>query len=206
MSYGILARRPDLHTDWPWFFRFSGKPPYTRPEEYNFILEECKKMKFRTIVLDAASGWMANWHIFAHNFAHHCVVPILAMDLNPEHLWNFRPHPLITRMLGDMCGMPFADQSFDTVFCLSSLEHIPTSYQNRALAELCRVSLDRVILTFDGLNLERVAEDLKLHGFYAGERIDQEGEPLTNKSGDLVHYVIAERVYESIVAETRLDV
>lgn len=204
MSYGILTRKPELRTSWPWHFNFEGDPPLTRPEEYNFILEECGKMNFRTIALDAAAGWVAAWHIFAHNFAHHYKIPILAMDLNPEHLWNFRPYPTVTRMLGDMCGMPFADYSFDTVFCLSVLEHLPYTYQNRALSELCRVSLGRVILTFDGLDPEIVASRMKDHGFFAGERIDQEGEPLTNENGDLIHYVLAEKFYDGVGAETRL--
>lgn len=57
-------------------------------------------------------------------------------------------HPNLTVLRGDILTLPFADESFDTVTCISTLEHIGLgSYQDprgqdadqRALAEIHRV-------------------------------------------------------------------
>lgn len=194
MNHGILAQRPELYTSWPWqlWFDTDNIPP-TRAEEYNFVLEESTHFKQRSIALDAASGWVPPWHIFAENFVHHYQIPLMAMDLNPEHLWNFPDHPLIVRMLGDLCGMPFGDQSFDIVFCLSVLEHLPVTYRSRAIEELCRVSRHNIVVTFDDLNLESMAKAFTHYGFDCGKRFDQPGAPLMTEDDKPVCYLIGER-------------
>ncbi len=40
---------------------------------------------------------------------------------------------------GDLCHLPFADQTFSLVFCISVLEHLPREKQPLALQELRRV-------------------------------------------------------------------
>ena len=194
MSYGTLAQRPELRTSWPWphYFDESNIPlPPTRPEEYNFALSQPPS---GGISLDAASGWVPDWHIFARNFALHHKQPLIAMDLNPEHLWLHEPHPLIVRTLGDICGMPFAEAIFDTVYCLSALEHLPGMYLSRAVEEVSRVARCQLVLTFDGLDLGKMVTTLTSYGFDCGIHTDEDGEALISNSGRLVNYVTATRV------------
>ena len=194
MSYGTLAVNPDLHTNWPWKYDFRGEVPPTRPEEYNFMLEQTKNFGARHTALDAACGWVPPWHIFGHNLAHHYEIPVIAMDLNPEHLWLFYPHPRIIRMTGDVCGMPFANNSFDIVYCLSVLEHLPPSYRSRAAIELARVCSHHLAITADNINIDGFAETLTHYGFNCGEREDQEGEPVLTETGKEVYYIIGDKV------------
>jgi len=194
MAYGTLAINKALHKDWPWHVPFGGVPPPTRPEEYDFVLRESEHFKQRENALDAACGWRTDWHIFGQNFVYHYQIPMIAMDLNPEHLYKFDKTPNIVRMLGDICGMPFADYSFDVVFCFSTIEHLPSTYCSRALYELSRVCNNTLILTFDGANFEDILPILEVYGFDAGDRINQPGETLVTEKCEPVSYIIAERV------------
>ena len=47
---------------------------------------------------------------------------------------------------GDACGLPFADDSFDTVAALHVMEHLEPSSASRALQEMCRVARRRAIV------------------------------------------------------------
>jgi ubiquinone/menaquinone biosynthesis C-methylase UbiE len=183
-----------LHLDWPWPKGFDGTPPPTRPEEYDFVLREAEHFKKRVNALDAASGWRPDWHIFAENLVRTYQIPTIAMDLNPEHLWRFDYCPNLIRMLGDICGMPFADESFDIVFCISTLEHLPTTAASRAFYELTRVCRHHLVLTFDGDQLDAATTMLENYGFTAGKRQDQEGPLLVTEKGKPVCYVIANRL------------
>jgi hypothetical protein len=189
MSYGLLAARPELHTNWPHKVAFTGKPPKTRPEEYDFVLNNLGPSQF---VLDAACGWHPHWHILPELMADNAYF-VLAMDGNAEMLYNFPPQPQVVRMMGDICGMPFANQQFPTVICISVLEHLPPSYQYRAFNELIRVTQDRLIITADASNPETMAQFVEARGFDAGEEINQEGDPLQNKENTPVAYLVATR-------------
>jgi hypothetical protein len=46
----------------------------------------------------------------------------------------------------DACHLPFRDAAFSTVACVDVLEHLPVALRPRLLAELARVSADRVLV------------------------------------------------------------
>lgn len=198
MSYGFLAKRPYLHENWPFAVTFDGVPPPTRPEEYFFVLDNLGTGRF---VLDAACGWRPDWHILpelmvdnTHPGTQAELAPlrfVVAMDANPEVMYNFPPHPQIARMMGDLCGMPFADNQFATVVCISVIEHLPPTYQYRAMVELCRVARERVVITADISNPEILAEFVKERGFDVGSLNNQEGDILLNEKGVPVSYMVA---------------
>jgi SAM-dependent methyltransferase len=74
----------------------------------------------------------------------------------------------------DMTRMPYADGSFDRVFCVSVLEHLTPPDQLRALIELARVLADDglIVLTVDHptVDLDRLRRDLDVVGLrFAGD-------------------------------------
>lgn len=50
---------------------------------------------------------------------------------------------------GALPRLPFRDDSFNVVTCVSVLEHLDRRTLRHCYAELCRIARDRVILTFD---------------------------------------------------------
>ena len=53
---------------------------------------------------------------------------------------NFLSHPQINFQAGDILQIPVEADSFDTVFCLAMLHHLPSAdYRRQALAEMKRV-------------------------------------------------------------------
>jgi len=50
-------------------------------------------------------------------------------------------------LVGSVCDLPFADNSFDVVGCFEVLEHLPDDLPQRALAEFARVARHAVILS-----------------------------------------------------------
>ena len=69
---------------------------------------------------------------------------VAGVDLNPESVeFTRRRIPDGEFSVADVADLPFADDSFDLVFCLEVLEHIPDP--GPALAELARVA-DRDII------------------------------------------------------------
>ncbi len=88
-------------------------------------------------VLDIGSrdGYVAN--LLTHYFKE-----VTALDLSMPEL----NEPRITCLNGNVCSLPFPDNSFDLVFCAEVLEHIPTSLLKDAVTEISRVAKKAVII------------------------------------------------------------
>lgn len=67
----------------------------------------------------------------------------------------------------DLLSLPFDDGSFDTVFCLDVLEHVPLSSQKRALAEIVRVMKPDARLIMSVPNLAHLHSRVKF--FFTGK-------------------------------------
>ena len=117
----------------------------TRREEYTFADKHC----VGNWVLDCASGYVPSWHelpaILTRKQAGRTVV---ALDSDTRSL-HMPPLATVLRLLGDATRLPFADASFDTVLCISALEHMQSLHQQQAWQEMLRVCRRRIILTAD---------------------------------------------------------
>ena len=61
-----------------------------------------------------------------------------------------RSFPNVRYDIGDITKLPYTDESFDRVFCVSTLEHVmPLAGVTKGLQELVRVAKKTVFITFD---------------------------------------------------------
>ncbi len=119
-------------------------------------------------VLDAAGGDSPLQYIIAYG-----KVNIINIDIDPSRVHS-QQHPLIKRVTGDIRDIPYPDNHFDRVMCISALEHIERPAE--AIKELWRVLKPggRLLVTMDVAHYKRwnhtidegVAEEmLALFGF-----------------------------------------
>lgn len=88
-------------------------------------------------------------------------INVVGIDMYiPEHLSN-SPHAMY--MVGDIENLPFPDNSFDTVVCCHTLEHVQNL--ERAIAELRRVTSQRLIVVVPRQREYTYTFDLHLHFF-----------------------------------------
>jgi ubiquinone/menaquinone biosynthesis C-methylase UbiE len=73
--------------------------------------------------------------------------PTVGCDLSREMLRSFRgTHPRVPAVRGDAAALPFRSGSFEVVFATRFLSHLRAGYRAQVLAEMVRVTRDRVIL------------------------------------------------------------
>jgi ubiquinone/menaquinone biosynthesis C-methylase UbiE len=100
-------------------------------------------------VLDAACGTGIVTRVTAQRFGH--LAHIAGVDLNPGMLDVARAHTPatgvpVTWRQGDMCALPFPDDSFDVVLCQQGLQFVPDP--GAALREMRRVLVPAGRLAF----------------------------------------------------------
>lgn len=119
----------------------------TRREEYTWALAQLDG----SLILDAATGYVPTWHMFPYIA---CNVPIprtvVACDLDPRQQ-DMPTHPAVVRMHASLLSLPYLDAQFDTVCCISTLEHLRPEEAGAAARELLRVCKPggRMVLTAD---------------------------------------------------------
>jgi hypothetical protein len=67
---------------------------------------------------------------------------VTALDLTEPNI----PHPRIQCVKGNAAKMQFTDGSFDFVFCVEVLEHVPTSVLYEVCQEIERVASHRILI------------------------------------------------------------
>jgi SAM-dependent methyltransferase len=118
------------------------------------------------VVLDAGAGIP---HPFKLWLTHHCravhaidldprilspdaIVEAIRLDAGEEAVRDALPLiSLVERRVGSLTALPYADNTFDTVFCISTWEHLWRDEQAQAVAEMARTLKPggRLILTTD---------------------------------------------------------
>ena len=79
-------------------------------------------------------------------------------------------------MNGPEPPLPYADDSFDLVYALSVLTHLPVETQRRWLDELARVARDWVLVSIHGEAYRVRLTEEELHRFDGGEVVVRWGE------------------------------
>lgn len=143
LQAGWLARDDSL----PWTINGVEVDPATktRREEYTWAAAQC----VGHTVLDVASGYVPTWHeLPAILTRKHADRSVVALDFDTRSL-QMPPLPAVLRIHGDATRLPFADAAFDTVYCISALEHMQALHQQQAVSEMLRVCRRRLVLTAD---------------------------------------------------------
>ncbi|HEX7118120.1 MAG TPA: class I SAM-dependent methyltransferase [Longimicrobiales bacterium] len=113
--------------------------------EYPWALERAR-LAPGSHVLDAGSGAS----IFPVYLAR-CGHAVTALDRVVERRFGAAHAVTVEYVAGDLAALPFAAESFDAVFCISVIEHVPEERIPQAMAEFRRVLRrdGRLLLTTD---------------------------------------------------------
>lgn len=128
--------------------KYASKNPLKRLMLHSFqnrILALAKKEIFpRCKIADIGCGEGFISSMLWHNFAD---IQLFALDYDAQAIAKAKQNAPkeIHFLQGDIYSLPFADKSFDVVFCLEVLEHL--QMPEKALAELCRVTDKTLILS-----------------------------------------------------------
>ncbi|MFF2910157.1 class I SAM-dependent methyltransferase [Paenibacillus sp. NPDC057934] len=160
---------------------------WSRPYEYEWCTHF---VSAHDVVLDAACGISYPLKFYLTGVCeevHACdmdarivskdaVMAEVSHDIGEEAAWQIQARRTTRLHLAqaDLTALPYEDEYFDTVFCISVLEHLPLVDQYRALGEFHRILNDEglLILTFDypTVNLQLMNGLLLQAGFqYWGE-------------------------------------
>jgi ubiquinone/menaquinone biosynthesis C-methylase UbiE len=106
-------------------------------ERYNAIAELIKKSGRRGHILDVGSAGGYGAYVLAP-----LVDKITVVDIDPAKIADARKNfPLANAeyVEGDVCALPFADNTFDLVAACELIEHLDKSQQEKMLGEIARV-------------------------------------------------------------------
>lgn len=133
---------------------FSETRDRSWPEFAQFIklMKLPKAKKYQPKVLDAGCG---NGRMVDFFKQKNLNIDYTGVDNNKKLLAIAkRKHPRIKFQHGDILKLPFPDKSFDSVWCIATLHHIPTSkLQLKALKEFKRVMMKSGYLALTVWNL-----------------------------------------------------
>lgn len=77
-------------------------------------------------------------------------VPVIAVDIEREHLQACRDTQRITPVVADIAALPFPNDAFSVCVSVDTFEHIPESIRDTAIAEIVRVTANdgTMLVTF----------------------------------------------------------
>ena len=116
--------------------QFIDRVTKTRVEEYWFVHDLVKDLDLG-LALDAATGYVEDWHVLPYILGE-MGWDVETMDIDPRTL-SMHAHPKVRRVLSDLISLPYADNHFDLVTCISTLEHLSAENRVKACDELDRV-------------------------------------------------------------------
>lgn len=184
-SHGWLAARTDIIRDDSWFGVHLQPDLSTRWEEFTLA-------RGVAAALTTSRAWDAGTGVTPHQHILPMILGpmgwlVVAQDKNPETL-GLPHHPNVVRVVGNMTKPYFANESFDAIFCISTLEHMEPEQRVEFLVQANR-TLKRggiLCLTMDELDPRWFVKILDT--FDCGEYVDTD----THLS-PRVSYVIARK-------------
>ncbi len=176
LGYGWLRYDPSLADEIAGHYipRVETK---TRVEEYHFVRNNVI-MRQPKRVLDAAAGYVSDWHklplIIADSIPN---VLVDAYDMNEQSL-DMPEHDRVTRTIGQIEDLHIANNLYDCILCISTLEHVAPDVARKFIEEAARVARPNamIILTADnyvGVSPEYLRDLLSPH-FHIGRSDDNE--------------------------------
>jgi ubiquinone/menaquinone biosynthesis C-methylase UbiE len=132
----------------------------TRVEEYWFVRDLVAPLSPGK-ALDAATGYVENWHILPYILGD-MGWNVETVDIDPRTL-SMHPHPKVFRMLSDITDLPYPDEHFDLVTCISTLEHLTEPDRIQAGSELMRVLRPGGLLILTADNYAGVSPEALAH-------------------------------------------
>lgn len=122
----------------------------TRREEYSWVatrlMSEVPRDQAVT-VLDVATGYVPGWHMMPY-IAAVMGFDVTTIDHDPRTL-DMPSTQNVKRHVADATAIPFDNESFDIVLCVSTLEHMQREECEKAVSEIVRVAKRRIIATAD---------------------------------------------------------
>jgi SAM-dependent methyltransferase len=144
--------RKTLPGPWAQWAKGAGIAHWSRVFEYPWVMEHIRPPPSDCFlwVLDAAGGDGG----LQKELARYVNFRVVNVDLDPASLKVEVPDNVL-RMTGDVAALPFVDESFDVVMCVSVLEHLQDPYPT--LTQLKRVLKKggRLLITLDVTDTRR---------------------------------------------------
>jgi SAM-dependent methyltransferase len=96
-----------------------GHLAWSRQWEYPWVLLQAGELKEDMVILDAGAG-----HSCLQKYLCKKVKKVFNVDIDPAVTTHEKEFPNLTAVVADIRKMPFAENSFDAVYCISVLEHV----------------------------------------------------------------------------------
>lgn len=96
-----------------------GALAWSRQWEYPWVLLQSGELNAEQVVLDAGAG-----HSCLQKYLCKKVKKVFNVDIDPAVTTHEKELPNLTAVVADIRKMPFPDNSFDSAYCISVLEHV----------------------------------------------------------------------------------
>jgi SAM-dependent methyltransferase len=119
LGYGWLSHNPELSNEIAGV-KVDRAATKTRVEEYTFVKDLLEVTPYFT-ALDAATGYVDHWHMLPYILSA-LGIAVETIDIDPRTL-DMPEDLAVHRQVADIENIPFPDNSFDVITCISTLEH-----------------------------------------------------------------------------------
>jgi len=133
-GYGWLSHNPEL-SDEIAGIKVDREATKTRVEEYTFVKDLLDATPYTT-ALDAATGYVVDWHMLPYILG---AIGFTVETIDADARTLDMPADLqVHRQIANIGAIPFPDNSFDIITCISTLEHCHPAVRAEFSAEAAR--------------------------------------------------------------------